>query len=99
MSYEEACQRATTDQGLDPVTEALSAAGIPHVVEQTGGFTMVVTVKARNGTFGITDDGGYLLGFYPGDSWENSYDGGREDADYTSNMPLGDLVDRIAREI
>lgn len=95
MTYDEACRKATTDQGLDPVIAALTAADIDHTVEQTGGFTMVVTVKAPTGTFGITDDGGYLLGFYPGDSWENSYEGGREDADYMSNIPLDDLVERI----
>lgn len=95
MNYDDACRKATTDQGLDPVLAALRAADIDHGLEQTGGFTMVVTVLAPNGTFAITNDGGYLLGYYPGDTWENSYDGGREDADYSPNITLDEIIERI----
>lgn len=38
-----------TDQGLDPITEALRAAGIPHTVEQTGGNCMGVKVPLDEG--------------------------------------------------
>jgi hypothetical protein len=42
--YEAACKRAATEQGLDPVTEALQAAGLPVIIEQTGGMCMVAAV-------------------------------------------------------
>jgi hypothetical protein len=94
VSYEDAVRKATTDQGLDPVIAALTAADIDHAVEQTGGFTMVVTVKAPDGTFAITNDGGYLLGYYPGDLWEHSYEG-RDGATYSYNIQLEEIVERI----
>jgi hypothetical protein len=96
MSYEDACRAATTRQGLDPVVEALTAVGIEHAVEQTGGFTMVVTVKAPTGTFAITVDGPYVLGYYPGDSWEHCYDGEREDAEYSNHTGLSTIIERIS---
>lgn len=49
MSYEDACKAATTQQGLDPMTRHLREAGIPAVVEQTGGFCMVLTVYLNEG--------------------------------------------------
>lgn len=48
MDYQEACQRAATQQGLDPATEALTAAGVPNVTEQTGGMCMVVRVQGED---------------------------------------------------
>jgi hypothetical protein len=48
-SYDDACQFHATAQGLDPITEALRAAGIPHAVDQTGGFCMCVNVPLREG--------------------------------------------------
>jgi hypothetical protein len=92
VSYEDACRKAATDQGLDPVIEALTTAGIDHQVEQTGGFTMVVTVKVPAGTFAITVDGPYVLGFYTDDSWDAHE---RDDATYTSHTRLDTLIDRI----
>ncbi|MBS2550484.1 hypothetical protein KGQ19_26795 [Catenulispora sp. NL8] len=54
-SYGQACLAAATSQGLDPITAALSAAGIEHDVAQTGGFCMVVSVNGpRKHWFGIT---------------------------------------------
>lgn len=49
MSYDEACERAATDQGLDPICDVLRGAGIPHTVDQTGGFTMCVNVPLVEG--------------------------------------------------
>ena len=49
MTYEEACIEATTHQGLDPIVDTLRAAGIPHAVDQTGGFCMVVNVPLNEG--------------------------------------------------
>jgi hypothetical protein len=100
--YEAACREATTNQGLDPVVEALTAMGIPHAVEQTGGFTMAVTVKFHraigggDGTFAITCDVTYLLGFYAGTTWE---DGEHEDAVYSRFIGTEALIDRVRRGI
>lgn len=66
--YTQACEDAATRQGLDPITDALRAAGIPHVVDQTGGFTMCVHVPLDEGDTSylyLTDDqGGVLIGRY-----------------------------------
>jgi hypothetical protein len=89
--YDAACERAATNQGLDPVMEALRAADIKYNLEQTGGFCMVVTVDVwdtvwraegeRVGTIAITADGGYLIGYYPGNMWR---EGPHEDAELTT---------------
>lgn len=58
--YEAACERAATIQGLDPITAALRATGIPHSVDQTGGMTMLVRVPLVNGRWlGINAEGDY----------------------------------------
>ena len=49
MDYGAACAHHATAQGLDPITEALRAAGIPHAVDQTGGFCMLVNVPLTEG--------------------------------------------------
>lgn len=95
MDYDERCKAATTDQGLDPVIEALTAAGIPHGLEQTGGFTMAVTVETPTGTFAITNDDGYLLGHYPGGLWETS----EGDAIYSYDLSLAEIVERVRSEV
>ncbi len=82
--YDAACRAAATRQGLDPIAERLHSEGIEHAVEQTGGFTMVVTIPLPTGTIAITRDGQdeerpYLLGIYPGDSWQ---EGGDEPLDH-----------------
>jgi hypothetical protein len=79
MTYEDRCKWAATNQGLDPIVERLTAEGIDHEVEQTGGFTMVVTVAVPSGTVAVTaDTEGYAMGFYPGRTW---HDGPTEDSD------------------
>lgn len=50
MTYQDACDRAATDQGLDPITAALESAGIPRYVDQTGGFCMTVNIPLREGS-------------------------------------------------
>lgn len=47
-AYVRACNRATTDQGLDGVVACLRMAGLPVDVDQTGGFTMCVRVQRPN---------------------------------------------------
>jgi len=58
--YARACERATTDQGLDPVVARFTAEGLPITVDQTGGFTMVARVQPREGRgepwIGITEE-------------------------------------------
>lgn len=73
--YAESCERAIADQGLRPMIERLRAEGIDHHVEQTGGFTMVITAPTRGGTVAVTNDrvpngpDAWLVGYYPGDTW------------------------------
>lgn len=94
-TYEAACRRATTDQGLDPVVAYLTEQGIQHTVDQTGGFTMVVFCR-RPGTersVGITssdEDRGYLVGGYVGENWEE--EGGVELADGVAVTDLPALI-------
>jgi hypothetical protein len=99
MDYEERCRAATTDQGLDPVVAALTAAGIPHTVEQTGGMTMVLTVPTGPTSFlGVTlsesdhDDGypSYFVCEYPTLDWEDG-------ETLNDNATLAELV-ALARE-
>lgn len=47
LGYLEACAAATVSAGLHIVSAALSNAGVPHVIEQTGGMTMVLYVPTR----------------------------------------------------
>ncbi|GAA2019105.1 hypothetical protein GCM10009839_14340 [Catenulispora yoronensis] len=55
ITYSEACRRAATAQGLDPICEALREAGIGFGVDQTGGFCMLVNVPTGHDYyFGIT---------------------------------------------
>ena len=94
-TYEQACRAAATEQGLDPVTEALAAAGIPAEVEQTGGMTMVVVVEVVDGVVGITADGEddsapYLVVHYVGTTWEETY--GDEDADAAYDLSAAEVV-------
>jgi hypothetical protein len=49
VTYTEACDWHATQQGLDPIAAALKAAGIPHTVDQTGGFVMLVHVPLDEG--------------------------------------------------
>lgn len=73
-TYENLCEQAATDQGLDPLTEELSRRGVPHGVAQTGGYTMVATVPhGELGLWGVINDGGqWLILWYPGDCWKTS---------------------------
>lgn len=49
VDYATACKIATTDQGFDPLIAAFEKANVPMTVEQTGGFTMVAYVYAKDG--------------------------------------------------
>lgn len=101
--YDKSCAVAVLRQGLAPAVEALKSARITYEVEQTGGFTMVVTVKAPTGIYAITasddapgeSEARYLLGFYPGTTWE---DGEHEDAFSRDGLPVDQAV-AIIREV
>lgn len=56
-SYEARCRLAATSQGLDLIIERLNAEGIPHSVEQTGGWVMVIEIPVADRTYiGVTAD-------------------------------------------
>lgn len=61
--YATACATAADAQGLTPIMDALTAAGIAHDLKQTGGFCMLVSVPLRRGEYiGISGEGeGHLL--------------------------------------
>lgn len=57
LPYATACRAAATEQGLDPITEALDAAGLDYDIEQTGGWVMVVEIDGADGGYmAITPD-------------------------------------------
>lgn len=96
LSYSERCKLATTAQGLDPVVDALTAAGLPVEVEQTGGFNMVATVRAPGVVVGIIDDAtGYLACVYWGDAWD---EGGEAEAQ-SENLTLDQLVEYVRNAV
>jgi hypothetical protein len=68
--YAEACRRAATAQGLDPIAAALTAAGIPVEIDQTGGFTMCARIQHPDGRYLYVteeehDPPAYMVGEYP----------------------------------
>ena len=75
------CAEAATAQGLDPIVETLSAAGMAVEVEQTGGMVMVAYVYSADRTrwVGITDElggsGGYLVCVYGAGASDVDQDG------------------------
>lgn len=75
FSYADACATAAEQQGLNPLMAALRERAIPFEPEQTGGYTMAVSVVCRDGTFAGTfwgsddDSGPWVLSWYEGDGW------------------------------
>lgn len=89
-SYEARCAYATTNQGLDPVVERLTAEGFPVEVEQTGGFCMVAVVTMGERVYCVTQDGGtYHLGVYTREGW---HDTGDEALTMTEHADLDGIV-------
>ena len=79
--YDDQCRYAATRQGLDPLADALRAAGVEFNIEQTGGFTMVLTARTALGVFTMTDDGAIVVGLSTAREW---YDvGGDSIRDWT----------------
>jgi hypothetical protein len=79
---------AATRQGLDPIVAALTAAGIPVAVENTGGNVLVAAVYCREGVVVITADGDYFVGAYVGSTW---HDGEGDDAPFTEVRTLDEM--------
>lgn len=86
-AYDQACDRAATSQGLDPVMRILDDAGMAYDLEQTGGFTMCVTFASPRigGTYVIGGDvdlngpsGTAMLAYFPGDTWHECGEPGEE---------------------
>lgn len=80
-AFHAACKQAATDQGLDVITIVLAAAGVAYDLDQTGGFTMAVTVPVNSGTYALTndsidpdDESNLLIGFYAGNAWNEMGD-------------------------
>jgi hypothetical protein len=98
LDYDARCARATTAQGLDPVVKALTDAGIPVHVWQTGGFCMVAAVRDEQGTGVIVITGDVGAYWYPDDDLQEDCaeiacapSGGV----YETAEQLADLVARI----
>lgn len=96
--YDAAVAAATTSQGLDPLAYLLTVAGVDHVIEQTGGFCMVLTVTTDDGTYAVIQDGegpsDWMVGFHAGDSWHDA-DADPDDADYAFGLTLDETVARL----
>jgi hypothetical protein len=57
VDYQARCRLAATAQGLDPIVDRLTVEGIPHSVQQTGGWVMVIEIPVADHTFiGVTAD-------------------------------------------
>lgn len=97
--YGTACAKATARQELLPLVAELLTAGIPHRVEQTGGFTMVVVVPVDDGVYALTNDGArsltgttqYCVGYYPGSTW---HDGEHDDIEY-HNLSAAEFIEPL----
>ena len=92
-NYARACQVAADEQGITAIVDALAAAGITADVEQTGGFTMIATVRRNGWALTINDIGGespILLGSQPETGWDNGDDA---DVAYVECADLAAMVD------
>lgn len=62
-SYEDACEMAADQSGVQRIVEAWRAAGLDAFADQTGGMTMVATIHGQTGVITAVDDGGFILGW------------------------------------
>jgi hypothetical protein len=104
--YELACRHAATDQGLDPALDLLRAAGLPVVVEQTGGFCMVLAVYGEDRRYVMVttqreydgDGPGWLVCQYPAPADDgDGYDSSDEPDQEWQRVPDAGLV-RLVRD-
>lgn len=96
-TYEQQRRDAATDQGLDPATEALTAAGVNSHIEQTGGFIMVLVVPGADVIIAVThvgdsiDEPSYAVVTYTRHAWFE----GDEPLSTTQVDSLDALVDAV----
>lgn len=72
-TYDQACARAATEQGLDPFVAAMkSQTGHDVEVWQTGGFTMVAAVRGtQERIYTVTHEEGYVVVAWPSiEAWD-----------------------------
>ena len=97
--YEARCNYYAREQGADVIARTLRAAGLPCIVEQTGGFTMVPTVynADRSRAVMVTDEGGGDAHFYVIGCYDLDADGTLSDeGDETETANLADLPAIVA---
>jgi hypothetical protein len=99
--YDDACKRAATDQGLDPLTrEALARktelenAGVSYGVEQTGGFTMVACFYLGGDVVTCTNEGDWIVCVQTVEEWTEQYTGAFEDLSTSAQTPRA-IVDTV----
>lgn len=88
------CREAATAQGLDPAVEALVAAKVPHSVEQTGGFVMLITsyvFPREDGSpwVGVSCEEGFLVVGYQGPDDEGTPIASGLDAEEVPHFVVG----------
>ena len=104
ISYDVACTRYASDQGLDPIGTILTLSGIRWELWQTGGFCMVIWVAHDNPAYylWITDADGWIT---EADDWAmiGLYETDADDSEPVETWgedgyiyaPLNQLVDTI----
>jgi hypothetical protein len=104
VSYDRACRRAATQQGLDPLTVAatarkleLTGAGVKYDVEQTGGFTMVACfyLDDRDEVVTITNEGDWIVIAQSRAQWEDYTADDYEDLSSTELQDPDAIVDAV----
>jgi hypothetical protein len=73
--YDRAVERATREQGLVPLANALRREGVRFDIEQTGGFVMALVVPIDQGNVVASKDVGWVVYFYPGPAWHEGGEG------------------------
>jgi hypothetical protein len=69
FNYEERCIKASKQQGIEDIVEALSSLGIKATSEQTGGFTMCAYIVLQDGKYIYANPYGSSL--YNADDYED----------------------------
>lgn len=74
--YEASCRVAATEQGLGPLLMRLDMAKTEHVLEQTGGMVMAVSVALANGRTHLvaTNDGEWVVALFKHNTWIDGAD-------------------------
>lgn len=105
--YMDACFQAAEFQGLNPIIDVLTTAGIANELWQSGGFCMIVTVPAANNTQIWVTSGEHSYGTEPGIAMfsaghichqgDEQYDNCLACQTDTDGVKLEDLVETLRR--